>query len=204
MHLVLAITSPTAFLDVNKTPSLILALDHLRSIGPSLPITVAVGQDYSASVRDIFKGEKVDIEVLDCEPTNARSFAEALAPMCVDIDSVMIHDASRPLVGQAQFEGVLAAFTDDVDAVRPTMPFTETLKILDSDSVIKETLDRSSVLRISTPELIRVFAIDIDGPDSGWFLPLIKGARTTYTEGSPEGLRINTTADRDLMELHQI
>jgi hypothetical protein len=105
------------------------------------------------------------------------------------------------LTNKKQFEDVIAAFSEETDAIRPAISFTETLKILDSNSVIRETLDRSSVLRISTPELIRVSAIDFAGTDCGWFLPLKKGARTSHIDGSPDGLRINTVEDRDLMEL---
>ena len=202
VKLVLAITSPTAFLEVNGVPSLVRALQSLRTIGSFLPISVAVGPNNSARVHHLLKDGNADTEVLDCEPTEARSFAEALAPTCVNIDAVMIHDASRPLVNPAQFEAVLAAFIDETDAVRPAMAFTETLKVLDADSVIKRTLDRTIVYRISTPELIRVSAIDFVGSDCGWFLPLKKGARTSQVEGNPDGLRINTEEDRNLMELH--
>jgi hypothetical protein len=38
--------------------------------------------------------------------------------------------------------------------------------------------------------------------DSGWFLPLKNDAHVLHVEGEPEGLRINTVDDRDLMELH--
>ena len=202
MNMVLAVTSPTAFLEVNGTPSAVLALQCLRVIGSFIPICVAVAANNAAEVQILLKKENVNIEILDCEPTNVRSFATAIAPMCVNIDAVMIHDASRPLTSRAQFESVLAGFNDQTDAVRPAMAFTETLKILDADSVIQKTLDRSSVLRISTPELIRVSAIDFAGTDCGWFLPLRKGARTTHIEASPDGLRINTEEDRNLMELH--
>ena len=202
MNMVLAVTSPTAFFKVNGTASAVLALRCLRVISSVIPISVAVATNNAAQVQILLKKENVNIEILDCEPTNVRSFAAAVAPMCVNLDAVMIHDASRPLTSRAQFESVLAGFNDETDAVRPAMAFTETLKILDADSVIQKTLDRSSVLRISTPELIRVAAINFVGDDGGWFLPLRQGARTTHIEASPDGLRINTDQDRNLMELH--
>lgn len=204
IHHVLAITSSTAFLRVNRTPSLILALHRLESSQTTLlSLSIAVDAHDAQQARDFLDQTPVNIEILICQPTKPQSLAEALEPRCGTVDAIMIQDASRPLTPDAQFEGVLAAFRDDIDAVRPAMPFTETLKILGQDSTIKETLDRSTVLRIATPELIRVSAIDREGPDCGWFLPLQKGARTLNIEGSPEGWRINTPADRDLIELHQ-
>lgn len=201
MKLILAVTSPTAFLNVGKNLSIELTLASLKSMEPSHPITIAVDQSQSEALSDLLLTRDLDVEILICEPRDARSFAEGLMPSCLDIDALIIHDASRPLVNQAQFEAVLAAFTNEIDAVRPVMTFTETLKILNADSVIQKTLDRTSVLRISTPELIRVSAIDFTGPDCGWFLPLQKGARTLCIEGDSDGLRINTVEDRDLIEL---
>ncbi len=203
IHHVLVITSPTAFLPVNKTPSLILTLHRLESNQTLLSLSIAVEAHDAQKARDLLGRTTDNIEFVICQPTKPRSLAQALVSRYGNADAVMIHDASRPLTPDAQFEGVLAAFKDDTDAVRPAMPFTETLKILGRDSIIKETLDRSTVLRISTPELIRITAIDRDGSDCGWFLPLKEGARTLHIEGSPEGTRINTPADRDLMELHQ-
>ena len=202
MQLILAVTSPTAFLKVGKALSIDLAMESLTTVGTSLPLTIAVNQGQSIALRDFLRDRNLDVETLICEPADTRSFADALLPGCTDFDALLIHDASRPFTSRLQFDGVLAAFKDGTDAVRPAMAFTETLKILDAHSVIKKTLDRSTVLRISTPELIRVSAIDFPGIDCGWFLPLRKGARTLQIEAVPEGLRINSVEDRDLMEIY--
>jgi 2-C-methyl-D-erythritol 4-phosphate cytidylyltransferase len=201
MKWIVAVTSPTAFLKVGQTPGIDLAIENLKSMGASLPLTVAVNQEQSEALGYFLGNQKLDVVVLICDPSDPHSFAEALVPHCINFDALLFHDASRPLTTREQFEHVLAAFNDETDAVRPAMAFTETLKILDANSVIKKTLERSTVLRISTPELIRVSAIDVKGTDCGWFLPLRKEARTFHVEGSPEGLRINTLEDRDLMEL---
>lgn len=199
---ILAVTSSTAFLNVGKSLSIDLAMDTLKSVDTSPPLTIAVDQKHSQVLSDHFRNLNLNVEILKCEPRDARSFADALQSNCLAFDAILIHDASRPFTSKAQFEGVLAAFSNEIDAVRPAMAFTETLKILDADSVIQKTLDRSSVLRISTPEMIRVSAVDFTGSDCGWFLPLKKGARIFHTEASSDGLRINSEEDRNLMELH--
>ena len=198
---VLAITSWTAFLKVHGSPSLILAAQQLKTVDPSQSITVAVNSELSQETMDLLKNFK--IELIICEPTDALDFARALVPSRSNFDSVLIHDASRPFVDHEQFEQVLAAFDDEVGAVRPAMPFTETLKVLTADSIILETLDRSTVRRISSPELIRTSAIDVNGSDCGWFLPLKKNARVIHVAGNPSGLRINSKSDADMMELQQ-
>lgn len=200
---VLAVTSDTALLHLGGIPILVRSCNILDTSLPSHAVFIAVSPEHASRVRTLLDARADRYEFIICQPSEPQSLAEALELRYGTVDAVMIHDASRPLTPDAQFEGVLAALKDDTDAVRPAVPFTETLKILGQDAIIKETLDRSTVLRISTPELIRVTAIDRDGPDCGWFLPLKEGARTVHIEGSPEGSRINTPADRDLMELHQ-
>ncbi|HEY3292039.1 MAG TPA: 2-C-methyl-D-erythritol 4-phosphate cytidylyltransferase [Candidatus Nanopelagicaceae bacterium] len=199
-HQVLAVTSPSAFLPINETASLVAALQVMNTLEVDSEIVIAVNEQLATEVRRIVNTNEYSL--LICEPTVPRSFAQALTPVFGEYDAIMIHDASRPMTPLSQFSAVITAFGDESDAVRPAMAFTETLKIVGNDAVIVETLDRTSVMRIGTPELIRVSAIDVNGQDCGWFLPLKRNARLHQIEGSPEGSRINTPADRDLMELH--
>jgi 2-C-methyl-D-erythritol 4-phosphate cytidylyltransferase len=99
----------------------------------------------------------------------------------------------------AQFEGVYAALTAEIDAVRPVSPFTETLKSITADNFIDQTIDRTSMMRISTPELIRYTAIDFDSSTSTWFVPLTKIAKTAVVEADPDSARINSEKEIELM-----
>lgn len=199
---VLAVTSDTGFLNLNGIPNLIRAFEALAPIFPSQKIIVAANPKDASTANELLKTRTANFELVIPQTFEPAVLALSIESLLENVQAVLIHDASRPMTSKTQFEGVLAAFDDETDAVRPVMAFTETLKILDADSVIQKTLDRSSVHRISTPELIRVSAIDFGGSDCGWFLPLKKGARTLHLEGNPDGLRINTEEDRDLMELH--
>lgn len=200
LRVVVAITSATALLDVNKTPSLIRAIHGLQEYWPTLPITVAVSPVDESAVYLLLKKNKIPHELIICDPNQPRALAKVLAPMIRDCETLLVHDASRPLTSAEQFTRLTNALTPSVDAVRPAIAFTETLKIVGPNSVIQKTLDRTQVKRIATPELIRTSVIDSKGKDQGWFLPLKKGARIEHIEGSPEALRINTIADRDLLE----
>jgi hypothetical protein len=88
----------------------------------------------------------------------------------------------------------------DVDAVRPAAAFTETLKSVTPDEMIEKTIDRTSMLRISTPEMIRFSAIDFAGAGSTWFVPLKVDAKTAVVDADPESLRVNSAAEIALME----
>lgn len=203
VRVILALTSDTGLLNLKGIPNLIRAFKALASVFPSQRIIVAVTSKDSNTAKELLEAEKAGFELVITETFEPAVLAQVLESHLGQAQAVLIHDASRPMTGKAQFEAVLAAFNDEIDAVRPAMAFSETLKILDANSIIKRTLDRSSVRRISTPELIRVSAIDFAESDGGWFLPLKKYARTLHLEGNPDGLRINTVEDCDLMELNR-
>jgi hypothetical protein len=54
--------------------------------------------------------------------------------------------------------------------------------------------------RISTPELIRLSAIDFTGGESTWFVPLKPDARTMTVDADPESGRINSEKEINLMK----
>jgi hypothetical protein len=133
-----------------------------------------------------------------CDPNKPAELASALKSVAT-AELVMIHDCQRPLTGLAQFERVYAALSADVEAVRPVSPFTETLKSITADNFIDQTIDRNSMMRISTPELFRYSAIDFDSQESTWFVPIEKSAKLATVDADPESARINSAKEIELM-----
>ena len=115
-----------------------------------------------------------------------------------EFDTVVIHDELRPLVNQAQMQRTFDALAD-FDAVRPTMSFTETIKSLDENQRLNETIDREKVRRISSPEVIRKIAIDFQGQINTWSVPLRTGARTSQIESDPQGIRVNNLSELKML-----
>ncbi|MBC7462909.1 MAG: 2-C-methyl-D-erythritol 4-phosphate cytidylyltransferase [Actinobacteria bacterium] len=199
LRLVVVVTSSTALLDVNKTPSLLRAISGLREHWPTLPLTVCVSEGTASDVTQLLERKRVIHELIVCAVNSPNEIAVALLAESQSYDGLIFHDASRPFTTSELNERLTTAFMT-ADAVRPAIPFTETLKVVEPRGVIRETIDRTKVRRISTPEIIRTSAIDPKGKRSGWFVPLKKSAVTAHVEGNPEGLRINSVSDRDLLE----
>jgi hypothetical protein len=195
LKVVVAITSPIAFHQL-KNQSIVSACiksaqQFVASLAGSAHLAIA------GTAADLAKVADIDCEKLECDPNKPGELASALR--ATDVDLVMIHDSQRPLTGLAQFDRVYAALTKETDAVRPVSPFTETLKSIDADSFIDETIDRNSMMRVSTPELIRYSAIDFDSSTSTWFVPLTKSAQTAVVDADPESARINSAKEIELM-----
>ena len=191
----MAITSPIAFHQLKNQTILSTCIKSAQSF----VATVAGAQLVIAgSASDLAKVADIDCEKIVCDPNKPSDFASAIKNAAA-ADLVMIHDSQRPLTNQAQFERVYAALVGGIDAVRPVSPFTETLKSIDSNNFIAETIDRNSMMRVSTPELIRYSTIDFDAGASTWFVPLTKIAKTAVVEADPDSARINSEKEIELM-----
>jgi 2-C-methyl-D-erythritol 4-phosphate cytidylyltransferase len=66
-------------------------------------------------------------------------------------DVVLIHDAARPLVDRAVVDRVLAAAAGGSGAVA-AMPVSDTLKRVDPDRRVVETVDRAGLWQAQTPQ----------------------------------------------------
>ena len=193
----MAITSPIAFQELKNQSILQTCLENagefVAQYGSTAHLALAGPKQLLAQVFD------VDCEKLQCEPNNAQEFAQSLRG-AQPAELVMIHDSQRALTTGAQFDRVLQALTPNIDAARPVSAFTETLKSIGADQYIEGTIDRNSMKRVSTPELIRYNAIDFDEISSTWFVPLKVDARITTVDADPESARINSDKEIDLMK----
>jgi 2-C-methyl-D-erythritol 4-phosphate cytidylyltransferase len=190
-----AITSPIAFHQLKNQTILHTCIQAAQSFVASVADAhLAI----AGSAADLAKVADIDCEKIVCDPNKPAELASALKSVAT-AELVMIHDCQRPLTGLAQFERVYAALSADVEAVRPVSPFTETLKSITADNFIDQTIDRNSMMRISTPELVRYSAIDFDSQESTWFVPIEKSAKLATVDADPESARINSAKEIELM-----
>jgi 2-C-methyl-D-erythritol 4-phosphate cytidylyltransferase len=194
LKVVVAITSPIAFHQLKNQTILHTCIQSAQAFVASVS---GAHLAIAGTEADLAKVADIDCEKIVCDPNKSGELAGALRGAQVDL--VMIHDSQRPLTNQAQFERVYAALNADVDAVRPVSPFTETLKSIDADNFIDQTIDRTSMMRISSPELIRFSAIEFDSQESTWFVPLNKSAKLATVEADPDSARINSEKEIELM-----
>jgi 2-C-methyl-D-erythritol 4-phosphate cytidylyltransferase len=85
-------------------------------------------------------------------PSRAESVAIALESLPVSADFVLVHDAARPVVGPDVIDRVLAGLADGADGVVPALEVVDTIKRLGDDGSIAETLVRSALRAVQTPQ----------------------------------------------------
>jgi 2-C-methyl-D-erythritol 4-phosphate cytidylyltransferase len=195
LKVVVAITSPIAFHQLKNQTILSTCIKSAQGFVATIS---GAHLAIAGSVADLGKVSDIDCEKIVCDPNKPAELAAALKS-ATTAELVMIHDCQRPLTGLAQFEGVYAALNADVDAVRPVSPFTETLKSITAENFIEQTIDRNSMMRISTPELIRYSAIDFDAAASTWFVPIKKSAKLATVDADANSVRINSEKEIELM-----
>ncbi len=195
LKVVVAITSPIAFHQLKNQSILSTCIQSAQGFVASVS---GAHLAIAGSAADLAKVADLDCEKLMCDPNSPNELATAFKSGTA-ADLVMVHDSQRPLTQQGQFERVYAALTSDIDAVRPVSPFTETLKSINPDNFIDQTIDRTSMMRTSTPEIFRYSAIDFDATESTWFVPLKVSAKTAVVEADADSARINSEKEIELM-----
>ena len=138
----------------------------------------------------------------------AESVKAAILEIAADCDFVAVHDGARPLVDQETISDVVNnafAFGAAACGVRPKA----TLKRENKDGFIAETIDRSVVYEIQTPQVfekslfLRAYGADettLKGATDDCALVERLGANIKITQGSYRNIKITTIEDIAIAE----
>ncbi|HEV8625437.1 MAG TPA: 2-C-methyl-D-erythritol 4-phosphate cytidylyltransferase [Acidimicrobiia bacterium] len=139
-------------------------------------------------------------------PTRSASVRAGLAAVPAGAAVVVVHDAARPLADPTLFERVIAAVLAGADGAVPGVPVADTVKRVDpSDGVVLETLDRTALRAIQTPQafaaavLRRAHAREADATDDAALVEAV-GGRVVVVDGDPANLKITGPDDLERAE----
>jgi 2-C-methyl-D-erythritol 4-phosphate cytidylyltransferase len=83
--------------------------------------------------------------------TRTDSVRNGLEDLPDEAAIVLVHDAARPLVGDATIDRVIASAREGVSAIA-ALPVVDTLKQVDEHGAIVRTVDRERLWRAQTPQ----------------------------------------------------
>jgi 2-C-methyl-D-erythritol 4-phosphate cytidylyltransferase len=117
-------------------------------------VVVAAPEDTTESVASMLAEHSfaADVVVVTGGDTRQGSVARALIALPDDVDVVLVHDAARPLVPEELVTAVVSAVRSGFPAVVPGLPVVDTVKRVDEDDDVEQTVDRSSLRAIQTPQ----------------------------------------------------
>lgn len=166
-------------------------------------VLVVISPDDAEWFREKFRPNLafLDVEVVHGGAERADSVQNALARVRSDVDFVAVHDAARPVIAAEWIDRVFAAAAQHGAAILAT-PVTSTLKRVDPQSRIVDTVPREKLWAAQTPQVARRdWLLDAFAKRSGFVATdeaqLLE--RTGYpvqiVEGSPLNLKITTAED---------
>jgi 2-C-methyl-D-erythritol 4-phosphate cytidylyltransferase len=144
----------------------------------------------------------LNIQVAEGGAERFESVANALA-MISDADFVAIHDAVRPCTTPAQIDAVFARAAETGAAIL-AVPVNDTLKRINNQHQIEQTVSRKGLWLAQTPQVFRRdWLLEAyqkrakAGPDITDDAQLVEAAghKVHVVEGSPSNLKVTTQSD---------
>ncbi len=140
--------------------------------------------------------------------TRAESVRCGLAAVPADAEVIVVHDAARPLASPALFAAVIAAVTDGgADGAVPGVPPSDTIKAVDESGRVTDTLDRTRLVAVQTPQAFRAAPLrraHAEAPGAGAtddaMLVEAAGGLVQVVPGEPGNLKITDPDDLQAAE----
>jgi 2-C-methyl-D-erythritol 4-phosphate cytidylyltransferase len=199
---------PKAFVALGGRVLLAESLERLDASQWIDAVVVAVPADWEEAAI-VLAEELVASKVAAVVPggaTRGDSVRAALAEIPEEALVVLVHDAARPLVDDGVIERVLEPLAEGYDGVVPGLPLADTVKRVEG-GIVKETVDRSSLVTVQTPQAFTATAIrgayrgdDPVAATDCASLVEAAGGRIRVVAGDPRLLKITTAADLALVE----
>ena len=141
------------------------------------------------------------LDVVAGGSTRSASVANALAHVKPDLDYIAIHDAARPCLIDEWISKIFKAAEDSGAAIF-AVPVTGTLKRVDSEKTIQETVSREQLWEAQTPQVFRRQLLldayaqqgNFEATDDAQLVERI-GHKVTVVPGSSINFKITTKED---------
>jgi 2-C-methyl-D-erythritol 4-phosphate cytidylyltransferase len=138
------------YLELAGEPVLVWALRPFLAHPALSSVVVALPPGDEASPPEWLTAEDPRISFVAGGESRGESVFNALGAL-PPVDVIMVHDGARPLVSEETVDRCFRAAAGG-DGVVAGVPAVDTLKGVDSDSRILETLDRSRIWQAHTPQ----------------------------------------------------
>ena len=204
---------PKAFVQLAGRNLLHWSLTTLHEVQEIERIVLAYPDEHGTLEVDVGAPSPPAVIAVPGGPTRSESVRLALAAAGPG-DPVLVHDAARPLVTAELVRRTLAVLADDadadLDAAIAATPVTDTIKRADEQRVVVETLARSALWAIQTPQVFRRAALEraLDvspevlarATDDAWLIERL-GGRVAIVPADAGNLKVTTPLDLALAEL---
>jgi 2-C-methyl-D-erythritol 4-phosphate cytidylyltransferase/2-C-methyl-D-erythritol 2,4-cyclodiphosphate synthase len=147
---------PKAFVPLGDDTILGVALDAVLGMRDTPYVVVVAPADRVDAARAVAAARtgaaSASFDVVPGGETRQESVSRGLAALPHVIETVLVHDAARPLTPSAVFDEVAAAVRARGHGVVPALPVVDTIKRVDDAGRVLGTVDRSELAAMQTPQ----------------------------------------------------
>jgi 2-C-methyl-D-erythritol 4-phosphate cytidylyltransferase/2-C-methyl-D-erythritol 2,4-cyclodiphosphate synthase len=193
---------PKAFVRLYGGTLLERSLHAVRGMQHEATAIVVVPEDRVAEVeRELHREPHQLAAVVAGGSTRQSSVAEGLAVVDPSVDVVLVHDAARALAPSSMFDAVVDAVLERGYGVVPGLPVSDTVKRVGDDGTVHETVDRSRLAAVQTPQgfpreqLLTAYALAKTDETDDAGLVAAAGFRVDVVAGDALAFKITTPWD---------
>lgn len=204
---------PKALVEVAGVPLVRAACQGLIGAGIGR-IVIAAPPAHVDDVGAVVADLAADVLVVPGGPTRTESVTFALAALVGSgplPSLVVVHDAARGFAPPEMIRRAMEAVADDVVAAAPGLAITDTIKRTDAAGSVVETVDRTNLVGIQTPQAFRTGVLQqahASGMTATDDLALVESlleagvivGRVAVTPGSPLATKVTHPDDVTLLE----
>lgn len=200
---------PKQYIEIKGKPIIYYTISNLSKAGVCRFIIV-IDMQYHSYLEEALKDIEAEIQFVQCGNERYESVINGLGRLDKNDKYVAIHDSVRPLISKNMVDNLANGIINkDVSGIVPVLPVKDTIKLV-NDGMITNTLERSSIRRIGTPQLVKVKdyleAIENIGDrirsitDDASILEM-NGSSVGIIEGEEEAFKITDSMDLALFEV---
>jgi 2-C-methyl-D-erythritol 4-phosphate cytidylyltransferase/2-C-methyl-D-erythritol 2,4-cyclodiphosphate synthase len=195
---------PKAFVDLRGVPILEHALNGVFDAVEQAQVIVVAPKAKLSLATIIAKraagAAAASISVVAGGDTRQASVAAGLAALEDGVEVVLVHDAARALTPGSLFDRVVSAVRAG-GGVIPALPVSDTVKRIDRDEHVVDTVDRRDLVHVQTPqgfpraELVAAYAAATHEFTDDAALFQDAGGTVSIVEGEARAFKITTPWD---------
>ena len=193
---------PKAFIGLGERVLLAESLERLEASEWIDAIVVVVPEEWEEPailLAEELNAGKVNSAVAG-GATRADSVRAGVSEIPDDALIALVHDAARPLLSEEVNGRVLGGLGEEWDGVVAGVPLADTVKRVDQHGRVAETVDRTGLYAIQTPQAFAVATLRdalLRGGDASDCAGLVEaaGGRVRVVEGDPRLVKITTASD---------
>jgi 2-C-methyl-D-erythritol 4-phosphate cytidylyltransferase/2-C-methyl-D-erythritol 2,4-cyclodiphosphate synthase len=197
---------PKAFVEIAGTSVLGRALHAVFGMTEAAQAVIVAPAELVSAAESIAHGvagvARDRVDVVAGGETRQASVAAGLAVIRPSVQIVLVHDAARALTPSALFDAVAAETTRLAHGVIPGLAVSDTIKRTDAAGDLLETVDRSELIAVQTPQgfprehILAAYAGAREEFTDDAALVVDGGFPVSVIDGDPLAFKITTPADR--------